>query len=125
MKQDLPNELKEKKASQVFLEYCAPMLDDLSDEDAQNLEFIEEAFRVPWMIWNSVVLEEKKKNQPAWHNRMKMMARSLPYTESLLDFWRRRKVEHFDQYKYLMGNFKLVPRKGYTFSLKMEARSIN
>jgi len=31
-----PGILKEKKVSQVFLEYCGPLLDDLSDEDARE-----------------------------------------------------------------------------------------
>ncbi|MCB9026148.1 MAG: hypothetical protein H6625_07525 [Bdellovibrionaceae bacterium] len=121
----LPEVLKGQKASQTFLEFCAPVLDDLSDEDAQNLTFIDQALRVPWMIWNTVVLEEQKKNQTAWHKRINIMTRQLPFAKPLLDFWVKRKVESFNQYKYLMGEYKLIPLEGYTFSLKIESRSIN
>lgn len=121
----LPELLKGKKVSQVFLEFCSPVFDDLSDEDAKNLEFISDALRVPWMIWNATLLEEKRKgSQMAYHKRMKMMTKTLPYAEPMLDFWKRRKIEDFGQYKYLMGEYKLIPLEGYTFSLRIEARSI-
>ena len=60
----------------------------------------------------------------AYHKRMKMMTKTLPYAEPMLDFWKRRKIEDFGQYKYLMGEYKLIPLEGYTFSLRIEARSI-
>lgn len=122
---NLPEVLKGQKASQTFLEFCAPMLNDLSDEDAKNLIFIDQALRVPWMVWNTVVLEEQKKSQTAWHKRMNVMTRQLPFAKPLLDFWIKRKIESFNQYKYLMGEYKLMPLEGHTFSLKIEARSTN
>jgi hypothetical protein len=120
---ELPKELKGKKASEVFLEYCKPLLDELKDGTEEEFVKLEKCMTVPWTIWNSLVLDQIGRNKIAWMGSVKILSRGYPGGEKVLEYWRRRKLEAFNDYQYLMGEFKVVPTARGEFTLKMESRA--
>jgi hypothetical protein len=122
---ELPKELKQRKASEVFLEYCEPLIDDLVDGSQSELKKLEECLKVPWIVWNSIVLDQTKKSKVAWVGSTKMHAKGAPAGDVLIEFWRQRKIKLFDDYRYLMGDFKVIPTAKGAFTLRMESRRPN
>jgi len=121
----IPKILKGKKASQVFLDYCSPLLDDLTEDDIEDLDVLREALRVPWIIWNATIFGKEKENKVDFNRRMKLLTQTMPGAEGLLDFWKDRKQEKFSKYEYLMGEYQLIPISKGEFTLRIEARSID
>ena len=85
---ELPKELKGKKASEVFLEYCKPLLDDLEDGSEKECEILEKCMTVPWTIWNSIVLDQANKNKIAWIGSVKLQSNGFPQGDKIIEFWR-------------------------------------
>jgi hypothetical protein len=120
---ELPEELKGKKASEVFLAYCKPLLDELKDGSSKELKILEKCLTVPWTIWNSTVLDQKKKSSIAWMGSVKIQSQGFPGGEKLIEFWKQRKLKHFGEYQYLMGDFKVIPTGKGAFTLRIEAHT--
>ena len=56
---------------------------------------------------------------------IKKIASKIPYGHKMINFYKKRKKDKFDDYKYLMGEFKLIPQNNGNFNLKMESRDIS
>jgi len=119
----LPEPLKGRKASEVFLEYCKPLIDDLVDGSPEELTILEKSLKVPWSVWNSTVMDQRQQNNIAWFGSLKLQAKRAPLGEVFIEFWKKRKIEEFDDYRYLMGDFKIIPTGKGEFTLRMESRN--
>jgi len=91
----------------------------------RDFDYVAEALKVPWIIWNTVTVDEKNNNSAAWQERMKVMPKTVPYAEDLFNFWRDRKINDFSDYDYVMAEYKIVPINEHEFSLTMVARSLD
>jgi hypothetical protein len=119
---DLLKPLKGKKASEVFLDYCKPLIDDLVDGNPEELKILEKSLKVPWIVWNATVLDQKNTSKIAWVGSAKIQASGVPLGDRLIEFWKSRKISEFNDYQYLMGEFKIIPKSKGDYSLKMESR---
>ena len=109
---DLPDALNGKKVSQVFLDFAMPLINEFAG-DLNSLDELEHALQVPWTIWNMVemgTIKEFKKSAIRDKN-----------FKTMINFFEKRKINDFSIYKYLLGDFQLVPTRD-GFNLKMEAR---
>jgi hypothetical protein len=132
MKNSLPPILKGKKASEAFMEYVEPFLNALLQDRAEKgthemptLQEITSILRMPWLIWNVIVAETdpaNKINCLAWMDRL-IPAPIPDSTRQLLDSLKTRKRNHFSQYQYYLGEYKLYYDKNNEIRIKVEARS--
>ena len=122
-KYNLPHLLKGRKASEVFLEYVGPLLDKIIGEGETDLGKIEYSLRIPWMVWNASIIDQYKKTTQM--KEIKKIASKIPYGHKMINFYKKRKKDKFDDYKYLMGEFKLIPQNNGNFNLRMESRDIS
>lgn len=119
--QVLPEQLQGRKASEVFLDYCRPVLTGLAYEGVTDLKAIKKLLMVPWTIWNSVVLDEN--NRGSWSESVKSLVQSAEGGEGFIVLFEERKKNEFGQYNYLMGDFELIPKGVGEFNLRMESRN--
>ncbi|MBF0300773.1 MAG: hypothetical protein HQK51_18815 [Oligoflexia bacterium] len=118
----LPEKLQGKKASAVFLDYCEPLLQGFAAEKTTDLQLIHTGLRIPWMVWNAVILDNRGSTL-SHVGSIRMQSRSAPpHSEEFLDFWIKRKNEQFSKYDYLMGEYQLKGKNIYDFTLRIEAR---
>lgn len=109
---NLPASFHGKKVSQVFLDFAMPLVNEFAD-DLNSLNELEHALKVPWTVWNMVetgTIKELKKSAIKDKN-----------FKTMINFFEKRKINDFANYKYLLGDFHIVPMKD-GFNLKMEAR---
>ncbi len=132
MPQQLPPSLKGKKASKAFMEYAEPFLETLLRDRAEkgvlaqpSLKEIESILRMPWLIWNAIVAETapgNKINVLAWMDEL--IPNHIPESiRQLLEQLKTRKRDHFSQYQYYLGEYKLYYDKNNEIRIKVESRS--
>jgi len=132
MPQQLPPSLKGKKASKAFMEYAEPFLETLLRDRAEkgvlaqpSLKEIESILRMPWLIWNAIVAETapgNKINVLAWMDEL--IPNHIPESiRQLLEQLKTRKRDHFSQYQYYLGEYKLYYDKNNEVRIKVESRS--
>ena len=132
MKNPLPPILKGKKASEAFMEYVEPflnaLLEDRADKGIHGLPTLQEItsiLRMPWLIWNAIVAETDPTNKIdclAWMDRL-TPAHIPDSTRQLLESLKTRKRNHFSQYQYYLGEYKLYYDQNNEIRIKVEARS--
>jgi hypothetical protein len=67
-----------------------PLIESAMTNNSDDLNFIEHALRIPWMVWNASVYEK-----------------------------RGDKKEIYGDYNYLLGEFSLIPEGKDRFNLKI------
>ncbi len=112
---DAPKD-KKQEASEVFLEYSMPLLKKIFDDGETDLKIIANALKVPWAVWNLSLLNQGIAEYP------KEMKEN--YDNKWIKLFEERKRNDFDDYKYFMGDFKLISQKNGDFILKMETREL-
>lgn len=122
----LPKELKDRKASEVFLEYANPYLKMYLEERGKaTADEIKEVLKLPWIVWNAVVMQDKK-NKIDFMTSIRLAIKNLPMgANMLIESMMERKLKEFAKYRYMLGNFNLrFDESGQEMILSMEARTI-
>lgn len=122
---NLPPDLKGKKVSDVFMEYAEPYLEILlSDGVERSLKEIENFLRIPWTIWNSIVLDEGKGKDNFYLKSIDVLIQHFPpQVKNLLGSLKERKVKHFSEYNYMFGEYYLYnDQDTQEVRIKVEAR---
>ncbi len=108
--------------------YLAALLRDRAEQgihEIPSLKEIESILKMPWLIWNAIVAEtvpSNKINFLAWVD--KLILKHMPdNVKQLLDSLKTRKRNHFSQYQYYLGEYKLCYDKNNEIRIKVEARS--
>lgn len=119
----LPKELNGRKVSEVFLDYAMPLIESVVNKNVSNLEEVQAALRIPWIVWNSCVLKtskNKKKNNFA--NELKKITDTEKEFQLMVSFFTQRKENDFSEFNYLMGEYQLIPKGKDGFNLRMESK---
>ncbi len=122
---ELPDVLNGRKASEVFLDYTMPIIDSAAGGNSLDLDELDHALRVPWMIWNACIYDRAGGKKGA--GAIAEMKKQMPGDRNLRDmflFFEQRKKNDFSQYNYLMGEYELVPKGKGEFNLRMESRLV-
>lgn len=122
----LPKELKGRKASEVFLEYANPYIQMyLKEKGKASLDEIEEMLKLPWIVWNAVIMQEKK-DKIDFIASIRLAIKNVSVgANALIDSMLERKLKKFAKYHYMLGNFKLrFDESGQEMILSMETRRI-
>lgn len=122
----LPKELKGRKASEVFLEYANPYIQMyLKEKGKATLDEIEEILKLPWIVWNAVIMQEKK-NKIDFMASIRLAIKNLSVgANTLIESMLERKLKKFARYRYMLGDFKLrFNESGQEMILTMETRAI-
>lgn len=104
----LSKELKGRKASEVFLEYVNPYIQMYLEEKGKaTLDEIEEMLKLPWIVWNAIIMQDKK-SKVDFMTSIRLAIKNLPaganmLIESMID----RKLKEFAKYRYMLGDFNL------------------
>lgn len=113
MKKPPLQELKGRKVSDIFREYAEPYLVEyLASHGEATLDELEFVLKLPWMVWNAMVLKEDPDCKlDYWASIQLYIRRMPPEVKDLVDGMRERKQTYFGEYKILLGDFKLVQEK--------------
>lgn len=112
----------DRKISETLMEFAEPVIDmspeDLSPEEAETM------LRLPWLVWNAVVMDGGKGTTYLAQARARLEAAptQAPGALALFDMLVRRKRELFGQDRRLLGevSVKRAPDGGLT--VRVEAR---
>ena len=107
--------LKGPQASEVFLEYSMPILKRIAENGATDLKTMKDALMLPWVVWNLSFLKQKEQKYP---KELK------EYYKEWIKIFEERKRDDFDDYKYLLSDFKIIPKGNGRFHLKMETMEL-
>src|SRR6185437_2407988 len=96
--QVLPPELKNRKGSEVFMEYVEPFLNALVLDRAQkniydlpSIQELENILRLPWCIWNAIIAENNLNNEINFLQLIDTLASNMPPSvKGLLDMMKKR-----------------------------------
>lgn len=123
----LPPELKGRKASEVFLEYVEPYLQCFIQGNPKQptLEEIEKVLVTPWCVWNAMVLKHFPDHKDDYWALLMQQLKGQPSSmRDLVESMKERKINLFNDYNYLLGNFKLfIDNKSQGVRLSMETRN--
>lgn len=123
MEAPLPPILKGRKVSEVFIEYIQPILELVADEPrTPSAKEIERRLQVPWVVWNAVVLKEQDPSKDYLAEARKLLAKELAPMRAILESFVERKQRHFSQYKYQIGDYKVLSNSSGELSIRAEAR---
>lgn len=121
----LPKELKGRKASAVFLEYANPYLQVYLEEKRNaTLDEIKEVLKLPWIVWNASIMQNKK-NKIDFMVNIRLAIRNLPMgPNNLIESMMERKLKKYSKYRYMLGDFNLrFDESGQEMILSMETRT--
>lgn len=116
-----------RKASEVFLEFADPLLEIyLAEKGGATLTEIEEILRLPWVIWNAVVMQNTN-SKIDFMASIRLAIRNIPEgAVMLIEAMRERKLKDFAKYQYALGDFKLrYDEKRREPVLSVESRDIS
>lgn len=123
MLNELPDLLIGRKASEVFLEYCAPFLNGFSAEGTKDLEDVKRGLMLPHLVWNAVIMDEIRGKPFTWTENIRNRVKEAgPQGEVFLNFWIKRKKEDFGKYRYTISDFYLRGKNIYDFVMRVETR---
>lgn len=104
--------LNGKKISVVFNEYASPFVEDYmysagyDNLDTIGLEELDQVLRLPWMIWNAVVLQEDSSID--YFGSITLLTKDAPdEVKELIRFMKKRKETKFKKYNFCLGDIKL------------------
>ena len=127
MKQSFTEKYNGKKVSDIFKEYSAPLLElYFEGVDDFNGTELEHMLQLPWLVWNSMVIQHDVKNKIDYQTSINLLLRNQPDAKQVVDAMRQRKKTMFEQYDFLFGNYKInFDPKTRTVSLWAEARTLS
>ena len=100
------NLLRGRPVSEVFREFVEPLLlDYCKRESSPGLRKLNEVCKVPWIIWNTVVLEDFYSDEKKFGG-VREVKRLLKGQQEGIDFvetYVKRKRELFGEFRYLFG----------------------
>ncbi len=113
-----------KKVSDIFKEYVAPLLELYFESTGEfSATELEKTLELPWLVWNSMIVQNDPKNKIDYHTSINLLLKSSPDGRMVVDSFRRRKKEMFDQYDFLLGSYKInFDSKTRVVTLWAEAR---
>lgn len=104
--------LNGKKISVVFNEYASPFVEDYmysagyDNLDAISPEELDHVLRLPWMIWNAVVLQGDSSID--YFGSITLLTKDAPdEVKELIKFMKKRKETKFKKYNFCLGDIKL------------------
>ncbi|HQW57557.1 MAG TPA: hypothetical protein PK583_01190 [Gammaproteobacteria bacterium] len=125
--------LKNRKVSEVFMEYVEPFLNALLLDraqkgiyDAPNIQELENVLRMPWGIWNAIIAESVSNNEINFLQSIDMLSKHMPSSiKGLLEMMKKRKRIDFEQYQYYLGDYQVYYDQNNELRIKVEATSPN
>ena len=120
---NFPPELKGKKASDTFLEYVEPYLKHIMSDGSICTKWqVEIALRIPWWVWNAIVMD--KKNNKSENEFMNLLKSHMPPhgAAKMIEDLIERKEKHFSQYNYLFGEYSVYVDENDELGFRMESR---
>jgi len=119
---NFPPELKGKKASDTFLEYVEPYLKQImSDGSICSAWQVEIALRIPWCVWNAIVID-KKNNKDENEFLAQLINHKPPHFDQIVKDLIERKEKHFSQYNYLFGEYSVYVDENDEIRFRMESK---
>lgn len=112
------NKFPKTKLSEAFLEYSMPLIDSLGDNPAQNQ--IEKMLQLTYTVWNSLVLDEVKKDSNHIDILKKMVNNDFE-SLAILDELIARKRKLFSNDLRLIGEYSLR-KEDEEWRLRVEVR---
>jgi hypothetical protein len=119
MTQAIDPRFPEPKISETFLEFAEPILGN--EIGSLTAEEIEQALRVPFVVWNAVVYDTVHGNAE-WVTRVREQVAQDPQLTLLIDGLITRKQTQFGHDLRLVGKYEIVETNG-EWRLRVEARS--
>ena len=117
-----PPELKGQKASDTFLEYVEPYLKQIMSEGSICSAWqVEIALRIPWCVWNAIVID-KKNNKDENEFMSLLMSHMPPHGDKMVENLIERKEKHFSQYNYLFGEYSVYIDENDEIRFRMESK---
>lgn len=125
--------LKNRKVSEVFMEYTEPFLHALlldrvqkGIDDLPSIQELENVLKMPWCIWNAIVAESVMNNEINFLQMIDILASHMPPSiKGLLEMMKKRKRDDFEQYQYYLGNYQVYYDQNNELRIKIEATSPN
>ena len=108
----------DRKISETFLDFAAPLLEPLGPEPTQ--EQFEQALKLAFVVWNGVVYDTVNGNDH-YLSEIRRLIAQVPQGKAMLDHMVTRKQERFADDHRLIGEYSLR-REGNEFRLRAEAR---
>jgi hypothetical protein len=101
-----------KKASEIFLKYVEPLMNEVNPN--HSAEHLQQTLRFPEMIWNSVVMQTWDLNKPDYIQAMRDQFKNTPpeqqkFSNAMIDMWIKRKQDLFPDIKWA---FEINVRQG-------------
>lgn len=120
-----PVYLQGRKASEVFLEYAAPVISLILEEMGRplSIEEYDKLLKLPWYLWNKIISETDTKDNLVsllkqmdniYHNNMPFGA------EQLIRFMEERKRTDFKQYKYYLGKYEVYKKSNGEVTIRIQ-----
>jgi hypothetical protein len=119
MKHAMDSPFPEAKISETFLKFAEPILGN--ESGSLTAEEIEQALRVPFVVWNAVVYDTVHGNAE-WVTRVREQVAQDPQLTLLIDGLITRKQTQFGHDLRLVGKYEIVETNG-EWRLRVEARS--
>ena len=107
-----------RKISETFLEFAAPLLDPLGVEATEPE--MENALKIAFTVWNAVVFAAVDPRS-GWLDQVRDLAAHDPCVRALVEQLITRKQRRFGNDHRLIGKYQLVRRQG-ELRLRAEAR---
>ena len=91
------------KASEIFLEYAAPIRADLPKN--VSLEYLRQVYMIPELVWNCIVLDKNRTQGQLPSKLLDAVEQNFPkhlrhQGLQVMNFWVQRKEQDFSQYKW-------------------------
>jgi hypothetical protein len=119
MKHATDSPFPEAKISETFLKFAEPILGN--ESSSLTAEEIEQALRIPFVVWNAVVYDTVHGNAE-WVTRVREQVAQDPQLTLLIDGLITRKQTQFGHDLRLVGKYEIVETNG-EWRLRVEARS--
>jgi hypothetical protein len=107
-----------RKISETFLEFAAPLLDPLGAEATEHE--LENALKIAFTVWNAVVFDAVDHSR-GWLDQVRDLVGHDPRVRALVEQLIARKQRLFGNDHRLIGKYQLVRRQG-ELRLRAEAR---
>jgi hypothetical protein len=102
-------ELKDKRASQVFLDYVEPYLENYIQNNSKPVspENIKKLLVISWCVWNAMVLKNFSEAKFDYWELLLEKVEGYPKMMDLVESMKERKIHFFHEYQYLLGDFEV------------------
>ncbi len=90
--------------------------------DDFNATELEQILQLPWLVWNSMIMQHDEKNKIDYYASINLLLRNQLDARKVVDAMCQRKKVMFEQYDFIFGKYKVnFDHKTNTVSLWVEA----